>query len=161
MARHENSERLAEDFQNRTGRPASRPDGEWSIAASARAELANSASHEEALDAHDRKWREERRKIASAADPYPDFDLGSRAQRNILSEYEERRTDWERERDGIEQSFTARREDIRSVGPTLSSEFTGDRRETEENAFSFPAPDHQVGQLAPEFNHERGNAKTL
>ena len=120
---------------------------ERTVNASARAEIDNARELEAALDAHEQKWRDERRKIAAAADPFPDFDLGNRAQRNILSEYEERRWGWEMERDSIEQNFDARRATIRETLQTLAGEFTAQSRDDQSadvRAFSFAAPKPQA-----------------
>lgn len=126
---------------------------ERNVNASARAEIDNAQSLEAALDAHDFKWRDERRKIAAASDPFPDFDLGSRAQRNILSEYEERRWAWEMERDSIEEYFYARRATIRETLQTLAGEFTAQSRDgqsADARVFSFTATKPQ----APGVRHD-------
>ena len=137
---------------------------ERSISATARAELGNAAGREEALDAHEDQWRVERGKIANASDPYPDFDLGSRAHRNIQSEYEERRTVWEMGRDEIERSFAAKREDIREASPTLTGDFAKNGRDgkpASENDFSFPAPSKDDQTLGHAFEAGQDKGRTL
>ena len=113
---------MGDAFRRNVGSAHEEPD--LSVNGTARAAIKNAQAHEDALGAHDEKWRMEMNKLASASDPYPDFDLGSRAHRNLLGEYEERRTDWERERDQIDNSFSVQKDHIRKTGQTLSDEFT-------------------------------------
>lgn len=160
---------LAGAFQESVGTASTPPRDkntidESSISATARAELDNAASCKEALDAHEERWRVERGKIANASDPYPDFDLGSRAHRNIQSEYEERRTVWELERDRIERSFAAKREDIRGASPTLTGDFARNGRDgksASENDFSFPAPSKDDQTLGHAFEAGQDKGRTL
>lgn len=164
MSEHDRGTSIAAAFREGAGAPSGQESGGWNINATARAELDNARGLDEALGAHDLKWREERRKIATASDPYPDFDLGSRAHRNILSEYGERRTVWEMERDGIERSFATKRDDIRSANPTLSEEFAGRERDAlrdDRNSFSFTAPERETDRSGPNHDAVRGASRTL
>lgn len=113
---------MGDAFRSNAGSAYEEPD--LSVNGTARAEIENGHAHEDALAAHDHKWNMEKNKLANASDPYPDFDLGSRAHRNLLSEYDERRTDWERERDQIDISFAVQKDHIRKTGQTLTDEFT-------------------------------------
>lgn len=94
------------------------------VSATAREEIDNREALERQLHRHDELWQRERQKIATASDPYPDFDLGSRGHRNIERDYRERRAVWEQAKDEIENRFAAQGEDIRAQGQTLSNEFT-------------------------------------
>ena len=94
------------------------------VSETASKEIENELFHDRQMRRHDELWRRERNKIASSSDPYPDFDLGSRGHRNLLSDYDERRTIWEQKRDAMEADFTVKRNDIRETGQTLSDEFT-------------------------------------
>ncbi|MCB2062394.1 MAG: hypothetical protein KDE25_02865 [Novosphingobium sp.] len=165
MSDQDKHQHITGEFAERASeRPAPQPD-EWNISAGARAEIDNARYREEALDAHERKWREEQRKIAASSDPFPDFDLGSRAHRNILAEYEERRTVWEMERDGIERSFAATRTDIRSTNLTLTDEFAARERDAAQNhgadSFSFPAPERDGRLSGPERDGGHDQGRTL
>ena len=93
------------------------------VTATAHEEIDNRVAMDRQMRRHDDLWRRERNKIATASDPYPDFDLGSRSHRNIQSEYKERRFVWEQKQDEIEGRFAAQREDIRARGQTLGNEF--------------------------------------
>lgn len=101
-----------------------------SVNATARAEIKTVQDHEKAVEQHEQRWINERNKLAHMSDLYPDFDLGSRAHRNLLSAYEERRTEWQRQADQIDNSFEVKRDHVRKTGRTVSSEFeshTGSR----------------------------------
>lgn len=104
----------------------------------ARAEIANRSDAERQMHRHEELWKRERNKIATASDPYPDFDLGSRGHRRIRQEYDERRALWEERRDVIEDEFIIRRGDIRDNGQTLSDEFTLRRSENAGPENEFP-----------------------
>ena len=113
------------------------------VSATAREEIDNRDALERQLHRHDELWKRERNKIASASDPYPDFDLGSRGHRNIDSEYRERRFVWEQAKDEIENRFAAQGEDIRAQGQTLSNEFTFS------HAAPVHAPEHTAAAPSP------------
>lgn len=111
------------------------------VSETARKELENEIARDRQMRRHDELWRRERNKIASSSDPYPDFDLGSRGHRNLLRDYDERRAEWEQKRDAMEADFTAKRDDIRENGRTLSDEFTqsSGKKNTAANEFAFSA----------------------
>lgn len=113
---------LNKAFRQNAGTPHQEPD--HSVNGTARAEIQNRETHEKAHDAHEQLWRREMARLARASDPYPDFDLGSRAHRNLLGEYEERRTDWERQGAQIDNSFAVQKDLIRKTGQTVTKEFT-------------------------------------
>jgi len=165
MTSDNNRSSITGTFAEIASRSSAPETGEWRISAGARVELENSRDLEDALEAHDRKWRNETRKIAAASDPYPDFDLGSRAHRNILAEYEERRTLWEMERDGVEQSFAAKREDIRNTNPTLSGVFADRERNDgpihDEASFSFPASERNQREAGTDRDEGRTDGRSL
>lgn len=120
--RDTNAGGLSPEF-NKAGKEIAQPEPLRSVTDTARAELRSENAHEAAIDAHDAKWMRERDKLSNSAVPYPEFDLGSRAHRNLANEYQERRTEWEMQRERIEKRFAKERSDIRNSGPTLSEEF--------------------------------------
>jgi hypothetical protein len=145
-------------FRRNAGAPHPEPD--LSVNGTARAEIQNREAHENALDAHEQLWRAEVAKLARASDPFPDFDLGSRAHRNLLGEYEERRTNWEYQRDQIDNSFAVQKDRIRQTGQTVANEFSdsqGRGFDPSGNAPRRPAPTRPpAGAQASEFpvSHE-------
>lgn len=96
-----------------------------SLNETARMELHLVERSEAQLDHHYAVWRGERDKISNMPDAYPDFDLGARATRNLMDEYDERRFVWEQKREAIITHAETRRTDIREAGHTLSDEFAG------------------------------------
>jgi len=94
-----------------------------SVNDTARAEIENTDAHDQAMGNHMQQWAIEKQRLAHQEHAVPDFDLGSKGHRDLLSEYEERRTDWERKADQIDDQFTVRRDYIRNTGQTLSDEF--------------------------------------
>ncbi len=94
-----------------------------SVGETASAELSTVRDHEKAMEQHQLRWIRERDKLAHMSDLYPDFDLGSRAHRNLLEAYEERRTQWNRQADQIDNSYQVKRDEIRKTGKTVSNEF--------------------------------------
>ncbi|MEO1660112.1 MAG: hypothetical protein AAFR51_03930 [Pseudomonadota bacterium] len=115
--------------------------------ATASAELENAKKHEQAMDAHNQRWVRERDRLAVVSDLYPEFDLGSRAHRNLLSAYEERRTQWQKQADQIDNGFEVKRDHLRNTGRTVSNEFkvqTGaafERFQPEDHIASEPCTD--------------------
>ena len=94
-----------------------------SLAGTARTQIDTRAAFETKMEAHVQQWRVERKRLSMTSNNVPDYDLGSRGHRSVLSEYEERRTEWERRADKIENSFHLSRESIRRTGTTLQDEF--------------------------------------
>lgn len=127
---------LGDAFQQSVGEPYREPDR--SVTGTARAEIENREAHAQAQDAHVVKWQEELRRLSYSTEPYPDFDLGSRGHRNLLSEYEERKTNWDRQAAQIDENFEVKKDNIRQNGQTLSDEF---------NTRSDPGP--SPGPTAP------------
>ena len=100
------------------------PPVERSVSATARAELANKAEREMALDRHEEAWVRERERLAGKALPIPSFDLGAQQGRDLQAEYEQRRTAWTQQKAGIEEHHESRRTQIRINGRTVKDEFT-------------------------------------
>jgi len=94
-----------------------------SLNGTARVQIDTRAAFENLMDAHVRQWQSERKRLSMTSNNVPDFDLGSRGHRSILSDYEERRTEWERKAEKIEVGYEQSREQIRKTGTTLQDEF--------------------------------------
>ena len=112
---------LGGDFREARGATAA---VERSVSATARAELANKAEWEMALDRHEEAWVRERERLSGKALPTPSFDLGAQQGRDLQAEYEQRRTAWTQQQAGIEEHYESRRTQIRINGRTVKDEFT-------------------------------------
>ncbi len=112
------------------------------VSTTASAELESIKARESALDSHDAKWIRERDKLSNSSLPTPEFDLGSRAHKSLSSQYDERRTEWEREKEQIEIHYVEQRHEIRENGQTLTSEFSA------QQSITKTVPDSQTGTSA-------------
>ncbi|MCC7428669.1 MAG: hypothetical protein IT557_17390 [Alphaproteobacteria bacterium] len=72
-----------------------------------------SEERREAFAAHDRRWEEERRRLANRTTRAPGFGLFGPPPRNLNAEYRERREAWERQRDAIRDSSDEKLEKLR------------------------------------------------
>ncbi len=110
-----------------------------------KSEIDNAQDLESALDAHDQKWRRERDKLSNSSLPTPEFDLGSRQHRSLLSEYQERRNDWHIQQSTIVRDHEYLKAKIRNNGTTLSSTFEQHGR-SKSSDFKVPAPERNKGR---------------
>lgn len=90
----------------------------------AKAEIENRNRYEKMMDSHIQQWRIERQRLSRVSHNIPEFDLGAREHRNLLSDYGERRSLWEHKADQIDDSFAAEKAQIRDNGQTLKHEFS-------------------------------------
>ncbi|MEM7666336.1 MAG: hypothetical protein AAF250_10820 [Pseudomonadota bacterium] len=130
MSDFANAPNVEKDFEQQRGE--SLPGPMKDVNETARAELDNRYNHDRAHDAHYRAWKDEMRKLSRTSDPYPDFDLGSRAHRNLVNDYDEALALSRMKAVQIDQRFETRRDIIRNSGNTLSHAFENTARAIEE-----------------------------
>lgn len=141
--------RSKDDFDISKGEPYPAPSHK--VSDTARAEIENGEKHRNAQDAHIKAWQIEERRLAHLQDAAPEFDLGSRGQRNLLRDYEERAFLWNERGSAIARHHAERRAMIRENGQTLSNEFGAHRQARAERNSPYLA-DHQESRA---MGHKR------
>lgn len=122
MSDFKNTPKVRSEFDRGKGEPV--PSKLDTVNDTARAEIENTDGHEHAMGNHMQNWLIERDKLARTEHAIPDFDLGSKAHRNLLDEYNERKGEWDRKADQIDGQFAERKDYIRKNGQTLSDAFS-------------------------------------
>ena len=123
------------------------------VGQTAEAEITAAHAREEDLSRHDRAWQRERSRLATSSVWVPDFDLGSRGHRNLIADYEERRTDWERRQAQIIDHHDERRDAIRANGRTLTAAFgmaaVSGESQAQEKSLAKPSLNATAPERAP------------